>query len=306
MHLQTALGVIEENMIIAALPAYNEERSIAKMVLGCKKYVDKVVVVDDGSTDATAEIAEALGAYVVRHPTNMGYGAALRNCFETARELGADKMVIIDADGQHDPGEIPKLLEPLNRGMDLVIGSRFLHGNDESIPGYRKVGMKVLDAATNIAGEIRVSDSQSGFRAYGKRAIERIRIHGNDMSAGSEILLQIKEHDLKFEEVEIGCSYDGETSTHNPIHHGLEVLASIMRYISQRHPLAFFGIPGMLSLLCGIYLGTIVLYRFNTTRNLAIGTALLTAIFLLTGIFSLFTGIILYNIGNQISRLERT
>mgnify|MGYP001389216833 FL=1 len=106
------------SLTIAAMPAYNEERSIAKMVLGCRKHVDRVVVVDDGSCDATAEIAAALGAEVVRHERNMGYGAALRSCFEAARRMGAERMVIIDSDGQHDASDIPKLLSPLNSGCD--------------------------------------------------------------------------------------------------------------------------------------------------------------------------------------------
>ena len=126
------------SLTIAVMPAKSEERSIAKMVLGCKKYVDQVVVVDDGSSDATAEIAEALGAHVVRHEVNGGYGVALRSCFETAREMDAEKMVIIDSDGQHDASEIPKLLSPLNNGTDLVIGSRFCNGNGKNIPAYRK------------------------------------------------------------------------------------------------------------------------------------------------------------------------
>ena len=217
------------SLTIAAMPAYNEERSIAKMVLGCKKYVDQVVVVDDGSSDATAEIAEALGAYVVRHEKNGGYGAALRSCFETARALGADRMVIIDSDGQHDASEIPQLLTPLSNGSDLVIGSRFCDGNGKNIPAYRKVGMKVLDVATNVAGGVSVTDSQSGFRAYGRKAIERIYIKGSDMSAGSEVLLQAKDLDLQIKEVEIHCSYDVERgSTQNPVSHGVKTLLKIL------------------------------------------------------------------------------
>ena len=157
------------SFVIAAMPAYNEERSIAKMVLGCKKYVDQVVVVDDGSSDATASIAEALGAYVVRHEKNSGYGAALRSCFETARNLGAEKMVIIDSDGQHDAAEIPELLDPLNNGCDLVIGSRFCDGNGENIPAYRKVGMKVLDVATSVAGGSASHRTASSLWAKGDR-----------------------------------------------------------------------------------------------------------------------------------------
>ena len=241
---------------IAAMPAYNEERSIAKMVLACKKYVDVVVVVDDGSIDATGEIAEALGAYVVRHPENRGYGAALRSCFDTARKLNVDQMVIIDSDGQHDPAEIPQLLEPLNSGVDLVIGSRFCNGNDQDIPAYRKVGMKVLDIATNLIGRIEVSDSQSGFRAYGKKAIESIRISGDGMSAGSEILLQIKDNDLVFEEVEIICSYDVEdASSENPVSHGVRVLLALLHDMELRRPLYYFTLPGIAFAAVGIGMG---------------------------------------------------
>lgn len=141
------------------MPAYNEERSIAKMVLGCKKQVDHVVVVDDGSSDATAEIASALGAYVVRHEKNSGYGAALRSCFEAARRMGADRMVVIDPDGQHKNAEIPELLAGLQEGNDAVLQDT-----------------KTL--------------SCSG--AYGRRAIEAIQIKGNNGSARSEILDQIQ------------------------------------------------------------------------------------------------------------------
>ena len=195
---------------IAAMPAFNEERSIAKMVFMCKKYADLVVVVDDGSSDSTADIAEAMGAHVIRHPKNKGYGGALQTCFKTARDLAADRMVIIDSDGQHDPAEIPKLIEPLNEDIDVVIGSRFINGNGKNVPIYRKLGMKVLDSMTNMGSEIKVSDTQSGLRAYGKKAIEKININTNNMSAASEILMQVNDHHLKIKEVEIHCSYDVE------------------------------------------------------------------------------------------------
>jgi glycosyltransferase involved in cell wall biosynthesis len=211
------------------MPALNEEKNIAKTIVGCRKFVDKVIVVDDGSTDATAEIADALGAIVIRHQENMGYGAALQTIFKIAREMNADEMVIIDSDGQHDPADIPKLLKPLNNGADLVIGSRFINGNGNNVPAYRKVGMKVLDGATNFAGGIYISDTQSGFRAYGKKAIEKIRFKDNDMFAGSEILMQIKDNDLKFEEVEIHCNYNvGDVSSQNPVSHGVKVLVQIL------------------------------------------------------------------------------
>ncbi|MBA7512264.1 Polyprenol monophosphomannose synthase [subsurface metagenome] len=151
-------------MIIAAMPAHNEEGTIAKVVLGAKKqHVDKVVVVDDGSTDSTAELAEALGALVVRHEENRGYGAAIRTCFETAKELNADSMVILDSDGQHDPSYIPDFINALKTNKaDIVIGSRFLTKNKLSpIPKYRIVGMKVLNLFTRVVGNIKISDSTS-------------------------------------------------------------------------------------------------------------------------------------------------
>ncbi len=285
------------------MPAFNEEKYIAKTIVGCRKYVDKVVVVDDGSTDATAEIAEALGAIVIKHPENRGYGAALQTTFKTAREMNVDAMVIIDSDGQHDPKDIPKLLEPLNNGADIVIGSRFINANGQNVPAYRKVGMKVLDIATNAAGGIKVSDSQSGFRAYGKRAIEKISINNNDMSAGSEILMQIKDHDLKFKEVEIHCNYDVENaSSQNPIAHGFSVLMSILNIIGEKRPVLFLGLPGTILILIGIFYGGWTLQLYSSTKILPIGNALISVMTTLIGVFSVFTAIILYTITNFVQR----
>lgn len=293
------------SLTIAAMPAYNEERSIAKMVLGCKKYVDVVVVVDDGSSDATAEIAEALGAHIVRHPKNQGYGGALRSCFETARKLDADKMVIIDSDGQHDPAEIPKLLEPLNDGADIVIGSRFCDGNGHNIPAYRKVGMKVLDTATNFAGGISVSDSQSGYRAYGKRAIGAIRISGNGMSAGSEILLQIKDNDLSFAEVPINCSYDVErASTQGPVKHGVGVLLTLLHDMELSRPLYYFTIPGIVLAALGIGMGLDFLRTFYLGGNLSFGPTLLMILLTIVGSFMALTGILLHSMSRLIHEIK--
>jgi glycosyltransferase involved in cell wall biosynthesis len=290
-------------LTIAAMPAYNEEQSIAKMVLGCKKYVDKVVVVDDGSSDSTAEIAESLGAYVVRHERNGGYGAALRTCFETARELTADKMVIIDSDGQHDPAEIPALLKPLSRGVDLVIGSRFCNGNGKNIPAYRKFGMKVLDITTNIVGGIVVTDSQSGFRAYGRRAINCIIVDDEGMSAGSEILLQAKDNKLDIEEVGIHCRYDVEcASTENPVNHGVKVLLTLLQDMEFRRPLYYFTLPGMVFAIVGTGIGLELLRIFYHGGPLNYGLTLLMILLTLTGSFMAFTGIILHALSRLINQ----
>jgi len=300
-------GGINLSLTIAAMPAYNEERSIASMVLGAKKFVDQVVVVDDGSTDRTAEVAESAGAYVVRHDRNDGYGAALRTIFETARDLGADKMVIIDSDGQHDPEEIPKLLQPLSSGADLVIGSRFRNG--QNIPAYRRAGMKVLDIATDVVGGIKVTDSQSGFRAYSRRAIDCVRIDDDGMSAGSEILLQAKDNRLKVEEVEIHCSYNVErASTENPVSHGVRVLVILLQDMELRRPLYYFTLPGMVLAAVGIGIGLDLLRVFYHGGQLSYGLTLLMILLTLVGSFMAFTGIILHAISRlldqSIKRLE--
>ncbi|PKG31458.1 glycosyltransferase family 2 protein, partial [Methanoregula sp.] len=197
--------------ILAAMPAFNEEKCLAKTIIGTRKFVDTVLVIDDGSTDATKAIAEELGALVIHHENNAGYGAALQDIFQKARELHVDALVILDADGQHNPDDVGRLLDALVKlDVDVVIGSRFLEKNERNIPSYRKVGMKVLDGATRIAGVADISDSQSGFRAYGKRAIDVINLNGQGMSAGSEILIQISDHNLRIAEVPINVRYDIE------------------------------------------------------------------------------------------------
>jgi len=288
------------------MPAYNEERNIARMVQGAKKHVDMVVVVDDGSSDATAEAAQAAGAYVVRHRQNGGYGAALQTIFETARDLGADRMVIIDSDGQHDPEEIPKLLQPLEHGVDLVIGSRFCKGNGQNIPAYRKVGMKILDIATNAAGGINVTDSQSGFRAYSRRAIDCMSINGDGMSAGSEILLQARDNRLKVEEVEIHCRYDVErASTENPVSHGVRVLLILLQDMEVRRPLYYFTLPGIALAALGIGIGLELLRVFYHGGQLSYGLTLLMILLTLVGSFMAFTGIILHAISRLIDQSIR-
>jgi len=279
-------------LMIAAMPAYNESHMIAEVILGCKKYVDRVIVVDDCSSDNTGGIAESLGAYVVRHDVNKGYGAALKSCFRLAREFNADVMVIIDSDGQHNPDEIPKLLEPLKDGFDLVIGSRFVNGNGKNVPTYRKIGMKILDIATELAGGINVTDSQSGFRAYGKKAIEKIRFNGEDMSAGSEILIQAKDHGLKFTEVEIHCRYDLEgCSSQNPFIHGSKVLLQISKYMKLRRLLYYFTVPGIMLGTIWLFMGMRYLQEFYFGESFIFGPTLLMMLLILTCLFMAFMGL---------------
>ncbi len=293
---------------LVAMPAYNEEAYIAKTVVGAARHADAVLVVDDGSVDETVPIAEALGAIVVCHETNKGYGGALQTIFTTAREMGVEELVIIDADGQHNPGEIPRLLAELRAGNDVVIGSRFVEGSAGEIPAYRKVGMKVLDTATTMAGNnLAITDSQSGFRAYGRKAIEAIHISGEGMSAGSEILIQISDHRLKVAEVPIQVRYDIEgTSSENPVSHGVGVLMNIVKLISFRRPLTFFGIPGTLFALLGI---AAEIYTFSEYyRTAQFHYIVFTGGFsmLILGLLLATVGIILYSLVQILEQGQRS
>lgn len=277
---------------LVAMPAYNEEKYIAKTIVGAKKYADCILVVDDGSKDDTVEISKALGAIVVQHNVNRGYGGALQTIFATAKKMGAEELVILDSDGQHNPKYIPMLLNELCNGSDVVIGSRFINGDDQDIPRYRKYGMKILDKATILNSKcLSISDSQSGFRAYSKRAIETIKINGNGMSAGSEVLIHVGDNNLKISEVPIKVRYDiEETSTKHPISHGLSVLMNLIRLVSCRRPIFFFGIPGLLLTLIGIGLE---LYTFSQYYNIN----QFHYIFFIMGICSIILGLLLSTAG---------
>lgn len=279
---------------VVALPAFNEEKYIAKVIEGARNYVDAVLVVDDGSTDATAAIADRMGAIVISHPANKGYGAAIQTMFSTAREMNLEALVVMDSDGQHDPADIEKVLAPLLSGADVVIGSRFLDETKNNIPQYRKVGMKVLDTATAVAGVKNVTDTQSGFRAYGKKAIDAISPSGSGMSAGSEILIQISDHNLNIVEVPIKVRYDIEnTSTHHPVAHGLTVLYRIINLISYRKPLTAFGIPGFILVIVGLFTSFIAFSEYYDTSKFPFALSMLSTLLLILGLLMGIAGIIL-------------
>jgi len=282
--------------VLAAMPAFNEEKFIARTILRAQKYVDSVLVVDDGSIDATGEIAQNLGAIVVRHEKNAGYGAALRTIFEKARELRVEALVIIDSDGQHDPDDILRMVDRLEQGdVDVVIGSRFASGGVQGqIPKYRVFGMKVLDGFTKIAGGSTNTDSQSGFRIYGKKAVDVIRISKTGMSAGSEILIQLAENHLKIAELPIQVRYDiEETSTQNPVYHGFMVIYNLIGLISYKRPLPAFGIPGFLLVVIGLIAGSFAFSEYYSTTKFPFILSMVSAVFLIMGLLFIIGALIL-------------
>jgi len=289
---------------VACIPAYNEERTIAKVVIGTLKQVDKVIVCDDGSSDLTGIIAERLGAKVIRHERNMGKGEALRSLFLASREAGADVMVTIDGDGQHNPDEIPRLLDALAKeGADIVIGSRFL-GSGKFVPAHRRFGNRVLNAMTPAA----VSDTQSGFRAYGKVPIQTLLPAEMGMGVDSEILMEAARNELKVVEVPISVVYGiGKTSTHNPIFHTLDVMMSAVKITSIRHPLIFYGLPGLALIVAGIFYAYHAIVLFSeqqTITNITMTYELIGFALTLVGLLAFFTGVILFTLSTLVRKRE--
>lgn len=278
--------------IIAAIPCYNEDRFIGSVVAKTKKYVDKVIVIDDGSTDDSGEVAKAAGARVFRHEPNQGYGAAICSALEKGRSLGADILVTIDGDGQHDPKEIPHLIQPiLNGEADVVVGSRFLDKENRS-PFYRRVGQRVLTTVTNMGSGHSVSDSQSGCRAYSSKSLKEIRLSERGMSVSSEIQFAIRESGLIVAEVPIDVIYE-DKAKRNPVGHGFSVLSRVIVLFILRHPLILFGLPGLVLLIAGLIVSLRVMSIYDDTGNLAVGNALIAILLGSGGLLSVFGALML-------------
>lgn len=290
---------------IAAIPAYNEARFIGSVVLQCRCHVDTVLVIDDGSHDQTAHIAEAAGATVLRHEHNRGKGEGVNTAFVEARRLGARCLVLIDGDGQHDPSEIPTIAASILAGeADMTVGSRFLDIKSD-IPAYRKVGQHGLTMATNLSSGVRLTDSQSGFRAFSAAAINALSFRGSGFSVESEMQFLVREHKLRVVEVPISVVYE-EPAKRNPVMHGMAVLNGIVRLVSQGRPLLFFGLPGLIFLFLGFLLGLQVVAIYDATQILAVGYAMIVVLLIITGILAIFVGIILHALRGLLVDLERT
>jgi len=278
--------------VIVGMPAYNEEKYVGSLVLQAQQYADEVVVVDDGSTDRTSRIAELAGATVVRHAGNKGYGVAIRDILAHAKKCNADILVILDADSQHNPEEIPSLIAAISEGSDIAIGSREMQKS--LIPPYRRMGQRVLSRLSFVASRKKLSDTESGFRAYSRKAITTLELEEEGMAISSEIVIEAAAKGLKVAEVPISVIYTKDGSTLNPVTHGVGVLNRILVLISEKRPLLFFGFFGGTFLAFGIAAALIVIriYYF-VSHVLATGTALISVLFITTGLLCIFTGIIL-------------
>ena len=278
--------------IIIGIPAFNEEKNIAVIISKLKKISDKIVVCNDGSSDLTSKIAEEMGAIVINHEKNLGYGAAIRSLFLKSKELEGDVLVTFDADGQHRVEDIDKIINPIiNDKSDLVIGSRFLDDSEKEVPQYRKIGINIITKITNASIKKQLTDSQSGFRAYSRKVLNELNPSELGMGISTEILIKASAKDFRISEVPIKILYEGNTSTHNPVMHGSSVILSTIKFTSIEHPLKFYGIPSLIFMIIGIAFTsyTINYYteigRLNTNLTIiAAGCILISAILLVTTI----------------------
>ncbi len=292
--------------VVAGMPMYNEEETIGTVVTQAMDYVDHVICVDDGSSDSSARIAEACGAIVHRHRVNRGYGGALKSLFAKARELDADCLVILDSDGQHDTSDIPKILEPIIQGeADFVIGSRFTEGGgSEDMPAYRRLGIKVITAASNLSSDLGIQDTQSGFRAFSKRAIERLRFDSEGMELSLEMLEDANQKDLKIKEIPTVIRYDvPKGSNFTALSHGFTVLTWAMISLSQKKPLLVLGLPGLGLFATGAAMALNAVDGISNSVDALIGPGL-TAIWIgVLGLAMMATGFVLQSARNFIRHL---
>lgn len=285
-----------KRFIVAGMPMYNEEETIGTVVTMALKYVDAVICIDDGSSDSSARIAEKCGAIVIRHRVNRGYGGALKSLFIKAKEINADALVVLDSDGQHETSDIPKLLEPIISGQaDFTIGSRFINGGGGTdMPAYRRLGIKVITAASNLSSDLGIKDTQSGFRAFSRSAIERLRFDSEGMELSLEMLEDAHDKNLRIQEVPTIIRYDvPKGSNFTAVSHGFTVLSWALLSLSQKKPLLVLGIPGLGLLATGAAMGLNLAQGVTGQIDNYIGTGLSAVWIGVLGLSLMATGLVL-------------
>ena len=282
--------------ITVGLPAYNEEKNIAKIIVQLKKVADQIIVCDDGSTDLTSRIAESLGTIVIKHPKNLGYGSAIRSIFLKSREINSEVLVTIDSDGQHKIEDIEKVVKPVIDGRaDVSIGSRFLDKHDNA-PKYRKLGINIITKVTNSSLSEKITDSQSGFRAYNNKVLQALTPSDSGMGISTEILIKSSNLGFKIAEVPTEIQYEGDTSSQNPVSHGTGVLLSTLKYISIERPLRFYGIPSFILFTIGLIFTFFATQYYAEVGRLNTNLTLIAAGTLVIAVILIVTAILLYSL----------
>ncbi len=279
--------------IIAIIPAYNEEKTIDQIVKNVKQYVTDVIVVNDGSTDNTGEIANKAGAFVFTNDYNMGLGVTIKNGLRIAKRLMADIVVTIDADGQYLPEEIPLILDPIIKlEADLVLGSRVLK-KGAKMGLINKVGNKVFTWAVNRFSGLHLSDAQTGFRAIRREILEEIKIT-SDYTYTQELVIRCAEEGFRIEEVPVSFvnRISGKSRLiSDPADYALNVSIIGLRIYRDYHPLALFGGLGTAFIAAGLLLGVYVVYGY-IIASLQVGLVMLSVVLIIIGVQILVFGLL--------------
>lgn len=294
--------------IVAAIPARNEERTIGSVVALTKRFIPQVVVINDGSTDRTEHIARAAGAHVINHRTNRGKGVAIETAFSWARASGVDVLVLLDGDGQHDPREIPKLLDPVLKGRaDITVGSRWIsEGGLKEMPPHRRLGNAVLTMVTRMAGGAPVKDTQSGFRAFGKRALKDLTVNARGFEVESALLIQANQKGMRVVEVPVRCQYgDLEANTERSSSHGFRVLNYLLRLLRTEKPLKYFLLLSIPFLMGTGYFAFRLFDFYRAKGYLYAGYAFMTIAGMTLSAFIIYAGLILQAINRRSREILR-
>lgn len=280
--------------IIAIIPAYDEEETIADVIKDTLPYVNEVIVINDGSTDATKEIAESAGADVIDNIVNRGLGETIKKGYQEALNRDADIIVQLDADGQYLAKEIPLLIQPvLNNKADLVLGSR-LENIRYKMPKLKKIGNKAFSSLLRILTGADVKDGQTGFRAMRRQVLEMV-IPTNKYTYTQEMIIKTAKEGWRIKSVPITFveRVGGESRLiTNPLSYAWRSWTIIIRTLRDYHPLTFFGTTGLSFILSGITLGTALAYKFAVTGWIGRTPSLiLTALLVMTGVQLLFMGL---------------
>jgi len=291
-----------QSTVIVVIPAFNEERLIGSVVLKTLRHPVRVIVVNDGSTDLTAELAASAGAEVVSLPENQGKGAALNVGVQKALEYDPEAVVLIDADGQHMPGELPVVLAPVLEGRaDVVVGSRYIKEGNK-VPFHRIMGHKFFNFITGAASGVNVSDSQCGFRAFSRRALDKINFSSSGFSVESEMQFWAHEKGLIVEEVPVTINYIDKPKR-SVMGQGWTVLSGIIKLTGQYRPLLYFGGTGGIVMTAGILIGLRFVRIFFDTSELALGSGLAAVLLSIVGMIFISTGFILHSVRGLLTEL---
>ncbi|QLD88779.1 glycosyltransferase family 2 protein [Natronomonas salina] len=291
-----------DDRIIVGIPTYNEEVAIGSVVLNSQQYADEVIVVDDGSTDQTVEIATQAGATVIKHPENKGKGGAIKTLLSHAQNRDLDALVLLDGDGQHVPRDIPDVVEPiLQKECDFTIGSRYLDEETTETPLHRRIGQRVLDYLTLGSSGQNLTDTQSGFRAFSPGAVAKMNLRTDGMGVESEMIGEATANNLDIKEVPIDVRYDNiDGQTYSSMQHGLTVAAFITQLIRDRHPMLFFGVPALLMLIAGGGVMTHSAWLYQATGQFHQWRVIISGFTILVGTICLFCGLVLSQVQHMI------